>query len=465
MNDIKAALEAHAGGFKGEIFIPGDAGFDDARAVWNAMIDRLPAVIARCRDENDVIAAAKLARTKDLPIAIRAGGHNVAGHAVCDGGVMIDLTLMRGVEVDATRRVALVEGGALWRDVDAASQAYGLATPGGVISDTGVAGLTLSGGIGWLRAQHGLSIDNLVAADVVTAEGELVHTSAQENPDLLWALQGGGGNFGIVVRFEFALHPIGPEVMFAAPIYKLEDGPGPIRAWRDFLAEHGDRVGSTCEFSTAAEGEDFAEKDWGKKVYALICVFNGDAEEGEALFKPLFELGDMVADFSCRMNYCDIQQMFDTLMPAGDFRCYWKARYLTDLPDVMIELAMKNADSAPSDNSLSSLWNFGGATAQVPADATAFGDRSMGWMYSLDGVWSDAKDDDANIAWAREGWSNSERFGHHGRAYLNFPGHGEDNASLTRASFGANYQRLVEIKTKYDPENRFRFNQNIQPEV
>jgi FAD/FMN-containing dehydrogenase len=377
---------------------------------------------------------------------------------------MIDLSQMRAVTVDASARVAKVQGGALWRDVDSATQAHGLATPGGLISDTGVAGLTLSGGIGWLRAQHGLAIDNLVAADVVTADGSLIHTSANENPELLWALQGGGGNFGVVVQFEFKLHAIGPEVMFAAPIYLVEDGPEPIRAWRDFLAEHGDKVGSLCEFSTAG-GEDFPEEHWGKRVFTLACVYSGDAAEGEALLQPLRELGEMSADFSGRMNYCDVQQLFDTLMPAGDFRCYWKARYLTDLTDEMIDLAMSNAMAAPSDSSLSSLWNFGGATAKVPADATAFGDRSMGWMYSLDGVWTDPSDDDANITWSRDGWLNSERFGHHGRAYLNFPGHGEDNSALTRTSFGANYERLVAIKTKYDPQNRFRFNQNIMPEA
>jgi FAD/FMN-containing dehydrogenase len=197
----------------------------------------------------------------------------------------------------------------------------------------------------------------------------------------------------------------------------------------------------------------------------LACVYNGDPAEGEALLQPLRELGTMVTDFSGRMNYCDVQQLFDTLMPAGEYRCYWKARYLAELPDAMIDLAMKNAATAPSDNSISSLWNFGGATAQVAPDATAFGDRSMGWMYSLDGVWSEPNEDEANIAWSRDGWTGSEAYGHHGRVYLNFTGHGEDGDALTRASFGANYQRLIEIKTKYDPANRFRFNQNIQPEL
>ncbi len=448
----------------GQILEPGVAGFDEARAVWNAMIDKRPAKIVRCQNTEDVIAAVKHAVELDLLISIRAGGHNVAGHAVCDNGVMIDLSLMRSVTVDVENRIASIEGGALWRDVDSATQAHGLATPGGLISDTGVGGLTLSGGIGWLRAKHGLSIDNLVGAEVVTANGDLIHASAEENADLLWALKGGGGNFGVVVRFEFALHPIGPEVMFAAPIYAVEDGPGPIRAWRDFLAKHSDVVGSLCEFSVAG-GEDFPEEHWGKPVYTLACVYNGDASEGEALLQPLRELGTMVTDFSGRMNYCDVQQLFDTLMPAGQFRCYWKACYLTELSDDMIDLAMKNAIAAPSDSSLSSLWNFGGATAAVPTDATSFGDRSMGWMYSLDGVWSDPAEDEANITWARNGWDSAKQYGHHGRAYLNFPGHGEDGDALTRASFGTNYQRLVEVKTKYDPDNRFRFNQNIQPEA
>jgi len=463
MNKSQTANASPLENLQGEVLRPGSPGFEEARAVWNAMIDRRPAIIVRCKNADDVIATVKHAAANDLPISIRAGGHNVAGHAVCDDGVMIDLSQMRAVAVDPAKRVALVEGGALWRDVDASSQAHGLATPGGLISDTGVAGLTLSGGIGWLRAKHGLSIDNLLAADVVTADGTLVPTSAEQNPDLLWALKGGGGNFGVVVRFEFALHPIGPEVMFAAPIYAVEDGPGPIRAWRDFLAEHSDVVGSLCEFSTA-DGEDFPEESWGKRVYTLACVYNGDAATGEALLQPLREYGNLVTDFSGRMKYCDVQQLFDTLMPSGAFRCYWKARYLTDLSDDMIELAMRHAQAAPSDNSISSLWNFGGATADVAAEATAFGDRSMGWMYSLDGVWSDPGEDAANIAWSREGWDSAAPYGHHGRAYLNFPGHGEDGDALTRASFGDNFQRLVEIKTKYDPQNRFRFNQNIQPE-
>ncbi len=463
MGDSSDAFDHMSDGFRGEILRPDDAGYAAARSVWNATIDRRPALIARCRGLADVMAAVRHARAQGLPVSIRGGAHNVAGHAVADDALMIDLSLMRAVHVDPARRIAVVEGGATWGDVDRETQAFGLATPGGLISDTGVGGLTLSGGIGWLRAKHGLAVDNLVAADVVTADGQLVRASETENPDLLWALRGGGGNFGVVVRFEFALHPVGPEVAFVAPMFALDDGAGPIRAWRDLVTKHADRVASLCEFSTVAESEAFAPHHWGKRGYTLACVWNGDPEEGERVLAPLRQHATPIADFSGRMSYCAVQTLFDTQIPFGALRCYWKARFLTDLPDEMIELAMSNAAHAPSARSISSLWNLGGATARVAPEATAFGDRSMGWMYSLDAVWAAPTDDDVNIAWSRTAWESAARYGHAGRVYLNFAGHGEDGAALTAAAFGPNYRRLVEIKTKYDSENVFRFNQNIAP--
>ncbi|MBF9030353.1 FAD-binding protein [Rhodobacterales bacterium HKCCE3408] len=461
MDVRNATIEDLKSDFAGSVLTDGDAGYDDARALWNAMIDRRPTLIARCRNTSDVSRAVRFARAQGLPVAIRGGGHNVAGHAACDTGVMIDLSGMRAVQVDPDRRIASVEGGATWADVDRAAQAFGLATPGGLISETGVAGLTLSGGFGHLRGRHGLTIDNLVAAEVVTADGTLVRASADEHPDLLWALKGGGGNFGVVVRFEFALHPIGPEVLFIAPIYAVEDGPGPIRAWRDYVAEH-DELAMICEFSTVPEDDEFPHEAWGQKVFALVGVGLGSEAEAEALAAPLRDLGPKVADFSGRMNFADIQQLFDAQTPYGAMRCYWKARYLTELPDAMIDLAMENAVRAPSPNTISSLWNMGRAVRSVPAEATAFGDRSMGWMYSADGVWANAEDDEANIAWARDSWTRAEPFGHGDRTYLNFPGHGED-AALTRAAFGSGYDRLTRIKSTYDPDNVFRFNQNIPP--
>lgn len=462
MDALDFSIDHLRSDFAGTILGSADEGFDHARRVWNAMIDRKPGLIARCRGTADVIRAVRFAAANGLGAAIRGGGHNVAGHAVCDDNLMVDLSEMRAVHVDPVRRLAIVEGGATWAEVDRETQVFGLATPGGLISETGVAGLTLSGGFGYLRGRHGLSIDNLLAADVVVADGSLVRASSSENPELLWALKGGGGNFGIVVRFEFALHPVGPEVLFIAPIYAVEDGPGPIRAWRDYVTQRDDDLSMICEFSTVPESEQFPHAYWGKKVFTLVGMATGDPTTAERLAKPLRELGPLVTDFSGRMSYCELQRLFDTQTPFSEKRCYWKSRFLTELPDAMIDLAMENAIRAPSPSTISSLWNIGRAVKAVAADATAFGDRSMGWMYSVDGVWANKSDDAPNISWARASWASAERFGHADRIYLNFPGLDEERV-LTRQTFGAAYPRLVAVKRTYDPANMFRYNQNISP--
>jgi len=455
--------QEHSLSIDGDVLLPGSNGYDEARAVWNAMIDRKPGLIAKCRNTQDVAAVLAYARHHDYPVSIRGGGHNVAGHAVCDDGVMIDLSGMRNVSVDAEKRTARVAGGATWRDVDAASQAHGLATPGGLISDTGVAGLTLSGGIGWLRSRHGLCIDNMLSVEIVTADGQVRRASEQEHADLFWAVRGGGGNFGVITEFEFQLYPLGPEVMFCAPIYALESGAGPIRFWRDFLADKSDRIGSLVEFSTVPEDDEFPRESWGQQVYTMAAVYAGDAEEGERIMQPLRELAPLVTDFSGRLEYCELQQLFDTLMPAGQYRCYWKSHYLSGLSDKVIEDILEGVATVPSPNSLSSIWNFGGATARVAADATAFGDRSMPWMFSIDSVWEGEENDETNIGWTRDLWGRMQRHSHEGRMYLNFPGQGEEGDKLLQDTFGENYQQLREIKAKYDPDNRFRFNQNIRP--
>lgn len=456
------SIEQLRNGFAGKVLTSADDGFDHARRVWNAMIDRKPGVIARCRGTADVMRAVRFAAANGLGVAVRGGGHNVAGHAVCDSNLMIDLSEMRAVHVDPVRRTAIVEGGATWADVDRETQAFGLATPGGLISETGVAGLTLSGGFGYLRGRHGLSIDNLTAADVVVADGSLVRATRDQNPELLWALKGGGGNFGVVVRFEFALHSVGPEVLFIAPIYAVEDGPGPIRFWRDYIRQRDEDLAMVCEFSTAPASDPFPQAYWGKKVFTLIGMAFGEPNAAERLARPLRELGTLVTDFSGRMPYCEIQRLFDTQTPFGEKRCYWKSRLLTDLPDEMIDLAMEHAMRAPSPSTVSSIWNMGRAVKAIPADATAFGDRAMGWMYSVDGVWTNAADDATNITWARTSWASTERFGHADRIYLNFPGHDEEKA-ITRQAFGDAYPRLVAVKRTYDPRNMFRYNQNISP--
>ena len=448
----------------GDVLLPGSNGYDEARSVWNAMIDRKPALIAQCLSSRDVASVVAYANGNGAAVSIRGGGHNVAGHAVCDDGIMIDLGKMRDVTVDTEKQTARVAGGATWKDVDAATQPHGLVTPGGLISDTGVAGLTLSGGIGWLRSRYGLCIDNMLSVEIVTADGQIRRASEQENADLFWAVRGGGGNFGVITEFEFQLHPLGPEVMFCAPIYALECGAEPIRFWRDFLADKNDRVGSLVEFSTVPEDDEFPPESWGQQVYTIAAVYAGDAEEGERIMQPLRELGPMVTDFSGRMDYREVQQLFDTQMPAGQFRCYWKSHYLNGLSDAVIDDILAGVDTVPSPNSLSSIWNFGGATAQVPAQATAFGDRSMPWMYSIDSVWEDAEDDAENIGWTRDFWERMQPHSYNGRMYLNFPGQGEEGERLLQDTFGSdNYRRLREIKAKYDPGNRFRFNQNIRP--
>ena len=449
----------------GKILTADCAEFDQVRAVWNGMIDRRPKIIVQCANTKDVSEAVQYANQKSLPISIKAGGHNVAGHGVGENSVMLDLSGMKNVRVDANNKSAWVDGGATWADVDKATQPHGLATPGGLISDTGVAGLTLSGGIGWLRGRHGLCIDNIKSVEMVIANGSIVNASDDENEDLFWAIRGGGGNFGVVTTFEFALHDFGPEVMFCAPIYPLTAGAEPIRQWRDFMEKHGHDIGSLVEFSTVPESEDFPEKYWGQRVYTLAAVYNGDADEGEKLMQPLRELGEMVTDFSGKMEYCDVQMLFDELMPSGQFRCYWKCHYLDRLTDEVIDNILNGNASPASPNTLTSIWNFGGATAQVSADATAFGDRSMPYMFSIDSTWADAADDNKNIVWTRNFWEKMKPYSANGRMYLNFPGQGEEGEKTLQNTFGENYSKLREIKVKFDPENKFCFNQNIKPAV
>jgi FAD/FMN-containing dehydrogenase len=420
-------------------------------------------VIARCRNAADVAAAVQAARRFGLPLSIRAGGHNVAGYAVCDGGVMIDLSLMNGVRVTPALDRALVEGGATWRDVDAATTPFGRATPGGLISATGVAGLTLSGGIGWLRGRHGLAADNLMAADLVTADGRLVRASEQENPDLLWALRGGGGNFGVVTSFELRLHPVEPELFFCGPAYPEEQAEAILPRWRDIMATAPEALSGYAEFSTIPEDPGFPAEAWGRRVVTLAHVYDGPAAEGEAVSAPLRALGPMVADFSGRMPYRAIQSLYDPLFPKGRDRCYWKSTYLRDPDDGTIRAIVRGLARRPSEMTFASIWKFGGAVQRVPADATAFGDRSMPFMLSLDAIWSEAAADGANIGWVRDLWTEMQAHST-GRLYLNFPGHGEGE-DLVRSALGdATYRRLQAVKRRFDPDNLFRMNQNVRPD-
>ena len=444
----------------GELLEPSQPNYDAARIVWNGMIDRRPALIARCRNAGDVAASVVFARTHDLMIAVRSGGHNVAGYAVCDGGFMIDLSPMNGVRVAPNLERACVEGGATWKDVDAVTTRFGRATPGGLISATGVAGLTLSGGIGWLRGQHGLSLDNLIAADVVLADGKLVRASETENADLLWALRGGGGNFGIVVNFEFKLHEIDPELMFCGPAYPEDRANEILPLWRDFMATAPDRLSGLAEFSTIPEDPSIPSHAWGRRVVALAHVYDGPAEDGERVCAPLRQFGEPLVDFSGRMPYRTIQTLYDGLFPKGRDRCYWKSTYLKALDNEIIHAITERLSARPSEMTFSSIWKFGGAMQRVAADATAFGDRSMPYMLSLDAIWSIPRDDDANISWVRNFWRDMQPHST-GRLYLNFPGLGEGETLVADAFGKATYKRLQAIKRHYDPQNVFRMNQNI----
>ena len=457
-----AAIEALKTNLRGHLLRPGDEGYDAARVVWNGMIDRHPALIIQCQGTADVIAAVNFARRHGLIVAVRAGGHNVAGYAVCEGGLMIDLAPMRAVRVDPAARRAWVGGGATWGDVDCETTAFGLATPGGLISLTGVGGLTLSGGIGWLRGSHGLCIDNLVSVDIVTADGRLLRASEEENSDLFWALRGGGGNFGIVTCFEFRLHPIAPELMFCAPVYPEARAREILPLWRDFMSAAPDQLRGLAEFSTVPEDPAYPSETHGVRVVALACVYDGPAEEGEAITRPLREFGAPLLDFSGRMPYRTIQSLYDGLFPKGRDRCYWKSLYLSALDQPIIDQIMAGLAERPSEMTFASIWTFGGAVGRAPADATAFGDRSMPYMLSIDAIWSKPEEDTANIDWTRRFWSAMRRYSD-GRLYLNFPGHGEDR-DLVRSAFGPKaYARLTAIKAKYDPTNFFRMNQNIVP--
>ena len=463
-SDIGGAIAGLCSSLRGEVLQPGDADYDGARQIWNGMFDKKPALIARCRGTADVIDAVNFARENGLLTAVRCGGHNSSGSGSCDGGILIDLSAMNAVHVDPKTRRARVQGGATWGDFDREAQIHGLATPGGVVSATGVGGLTLAGGLGWLRGKYGLSLDNLVSVDIVTADGVLRTASEDENSELFWGVRGGGGNLGVITSFEFQVHPIGPTVMFLAPIYRAEDAPAVMRGWRDFMASAPDEIGGTLvEFSTIPADPEYPKDAWGAKVMTLAGVWAGPAEEGEAAVQPLRVLADPLLDFSGQMPYCEVQQLFDGLFPKGEHRAYFKSVYLNGLDDAMIDEIAPRAADRPSDRTLCSVWYMGGATSRVAGDATAFGERDMGWMLSIDTVWEDPADDQKNLDWARAFWADMK---HHsnGRAYLNFVGLGEEGEELVRTSYGAaNYDRLVALKTTYDPTNLFRLNQNIKP--
>jgi len=455
------AIQGFAAAVRGPVLVPDDDGYDAARAIWNGLIDRRPALIVQPTGAADVVDAVNFAREHDLLLSIKGGGHNVAGNAVNDGGIVIDLSNMRGVHVDPTTRTVRVEGGATLGDLDRETQLFGLAVPAGVVSTTGVAGLTLHGGAGHLRRKHGLTIDNLLSVDIVTADGQLRRASATENEDLFWAVRGAGSNFGVVTSFEFQAHPVGPMLMVGAVFYPLEDVKSILHAWRDYMASAPEELSSVAICWNVPPGEPFPEEHHGKPIVAIAGAYAGTLEEGEPIVQPLRELGEPLIDLSGPWPWLGLQSGFDALFPKGGLY-YWKSRALADLTGEAIDDIAEYASRRPTPSTDLIIWHQGGAMSRPDEASTAYGGRDAGFLVNGEVNWDDPSLTDEAIAFGREFW---DVMGRHstGGLYLNFPGFGEDNEALVRAGYAGNYDRLAELKTKYDPENLFRMNQNIAP--
>ncbi len=456
----EATVERFGTRLSGDFLRPGDAEYEEARLLWNGVIDKKPALIVRAADETDVIDSVNFARANGLLLAVRGGGHNVAGTASADGGLVVDLSAMKEIEVDPERRTVRAGAGLTIGELDGETQRHGLATPMGVVSETGIAGLTLNGGMGHLRRKHGLSSDNLVSVDVVTADGGFLTASEEENADLFWAIRGGGGNFGVVTSFEYRLHPVGPEVMCAFVFYPGDLAKEVLRSIEAYMAEAPDEVSLLSFLGRVPGVEDFPEERHGEQFVAFLAVYAGPVEEGEEVLRPLRELGDPIVDFSGPMAYTEVQKLLDEDYPDG-WRYYWKSVNVDGLDDAVIEALIEHAEAAPSDHSTIDVWFQGGAMGRVGANESAFGDRSAPILLGIEANW-EAGEDEANIAWARGCYADLRHFSG-GGVYLNFPGFLEEGQGLMRDAYGENYERLVALKNKYDPANLFRMNQNIKP--
>ena len=447
---------------RGELLRSVDAGYEEARLLWNGVIDRRPALIVRCAAVEDVVEAVNFARENDLLLAVRGGGHNVAGTASAEGGLVLDLSPLKDVEVDPAGRTVHAGAGVTIGELDGETQRHGLATPMGVVSETGIAGLTLNGGMGHLRRKHGLSSDNLLSVELVTADGRVLKASEEENADLFWAVRGGGGNFGVVTSFEYRLHPVGPEVMCAFVFYPGDRAEEVLLSVEKYLTDAPDEVSPLSFLGRVPPVEDFPEEWHGKQFVATLAVYDGPMEDGEEALEPLRGLGDPIADFSGPMPYADVQKLLDEDYPDG-WRYYWKSVNVGGLGDGVIEALIEHAEAAPSDHSTIDVWFQGGAMGRVGAGESAFGDRSAPILLGIEANWEDdPEDDEENMAWARGCYSDLRRFSD-GGVYLNFPGFLEEGQSLMRDAYGENYERLVALKNQYDPANLFRLNQNISP--
>ena len=458
------ALEELSAQLRGPALTAADPELAEVREVFNLMHDRQPAVVVQCTGTADVVDAVNFAREQGLAVAVRGGGHSIAGLSSIDGGMLIDLASMNGVQVDPERRLARVQGGALWGDVDRETQAFGLVAPGGVVSDTGVGGLTLGGGYGWVRRKLGLSCDSLVEAQVVCADGEVRTASERENEDLFWALRGGGGNFGVATSFTFELHELGPMVAFSATMYPLEEVTEVMRGWRDYADQAPNEVTSVVVTITFPANPEMPEAVHDRPVVIVAAVYAGDPDEGMEATKPLRELGTPLFDMSAPTPFAVVQTGFDPLFPRGALRGYWKSQYLPGLSDGAIDVIAAQAQQRPAPLTMVNTFLMGGAIADVDPEETAFATREAPYMISIDGLWTDdqASDEDV-VGFVRSTFDAISEFGT-GDVYLNFTGRaGEDLDANVDSAFGRNLKRLAEIKSKYDPDNFFRLNNNISP--
>jgi FAD/FMN-containing dehydrogenase len=456
-----ATIAELAGELRGQVIMPGDPDYDSARALWNAMHDRHPAVIVRCLGTADVIAAIRFARSHSLEIAVRGGGHSIAGFSGVDGGLVIDLTPMKGVRVDPQAKRAIVQGGCVWSDVDVETQAFGLATTGGLVSTTGVGGFTLGGGIGWLMRKYGLACDNLLAADVVTADGELVRASAAGDPELLWALRGGGGNFGVVTSFEFELHKVGPTVLGGGVFYPGADAEQVLRGWREWLPSAPDELTTVVNLTVAPPAPFLPEAWHGKPIIAILGLHAGSVEDGTEAVAGLRSLAEPIADLFGPLPYGAMQSLIDALHPAGDGN-YFKSHHMTDLPDAAIEGLVRGHQATTAPQNEIHVHDLRGAVAKQPAGGSAFPFREAPYVLNVIAKWPGGGPGPEHIDWARDVVASLEEFGS-GATYVNFQGDAQSSDALRESYGDATYTRLVAVKDRLDPDNVFHLNQNIAP--
>jgi FAD/FMN-containing dehydrogenase len=451
-------IEALRERVRGAVITRDDDGYDEARKVYNAMIDRRPRVVVRTANAGDVMAAVDFARENQLDLAVRGGAHSVPGFGTCDDGVVIDLSAMRGVRVDPVNRTARAEGGATWGDFNAATHAFGLATTGGIISTTGIAGLTLGGGIGYLDRGAGLSCDNLISADVVTADGQFLVASERENPDLFWALRGGGGNFGAVVSFEFQLHPVAQ--IYGGPMFfELDAAADLLQFYREFIVDAPEQFGGFPGFQIAPPLPFIPEDRQGEPFALFVPCWSGPVEEGEKALKPLRDVAPTVAEMVGPMPYPALNSAFDPLLPPG-LQHYWKANFVTELTDDAITAHLEHGPKLPAVNSTMHIYPINGACHRVAPDATAFAYRDANFATVIAGMWPDPADNDAGIQWVRDYYEATSPYSEEG-GYVNFMS--DDDQDRVPANYRGNYDRLVEVKKRYDPDNLFHLNQNIKP--